>query len=314
MSSKRWLDVLDRILPFVPADGTFDIVTAVEQYNANLNINALPLRISDIEPEIRNEIERLLIHEHFAEIKNDTSSFNDILANNKFQLTNAGVGLKNAGSYKKYNEHLGIVQESNEFKRLDWMLDFMALHTVQGRGIESCWKEIKKLHPTIHIEYNESYREQMIKKLVGDGYMEYEEKTGICQITLEGILFKQSGAYIHQTKQIQLKEEQRKEELKYQKQLESTNSKLATEQTIMIGKQTDIQEAMKRLTKWITVGTIVAAIGAIIAAIFYIFSLFDFYEKHTSKFQFICYFLTGFFAAFLLVGLYYVARQIYKGK
>lgn len=194
MITKLSLELLDSILSYLPADATFDIATALNQYFADPRRNDFPLIRFQEHEEIfqttRQEIERFLIDYEFAVNKSNILTRPD---RQTLLLTNSGISLKNAGSYKMYIDELGIVQEPNQLMRLDWMLDFMSVHTVQGRDIESCWKEIKKLHPTIHIEGNESYREQMIKKLVADGFMEYND--GQCKITWEGTIFQLEGGY-----------------------------------------------------------------------------------------------------------------------
>ena len=107
-------------------------------------------------------------------------------------LSDLGRNLKEAGSYREYARNW--LQEPNHLRRLDWMLNFMATNAAQGVGIENAWNRIKILHPTIHVEFLESFRLQMIEKLVDNGYLVFDGS--LCTVTLEGVLFNDNGGYL----------------------------------------------------------------------------------------------------------------------
>jgi len=108
-------------------------------------------------------------------------------------ITDKGKALAQCETYQNYAKDR--LQEQNQLQRLDWVLDFFATHAIQGRGLEDSWNEIKKRHPTIHVEFLESYRKQMIDKLLKDDYIE-PIGTGVYRATWEGALFSAGGGYM----------------------------------------------------------------------------------------------------------------------
>lgn len=193
MISRDALSILDSILKYLPIEQTFDIPSAMNKYYAEDDRDDFPLIYQEhdaVFQRLSGEISTFLIDYNFAVNRSTVLTRHERPI---YFLTSEGTALVKAGAYRAYIEKTGLVQEGNQLVRLDWMLDFFAIHTTQGRYLESCWKEIKKNHPTIHVEYNDSYREQMIKKLVKDGYLEYDD--GLCKITWEGTLFNIDGGY-----------------------------------------------------------------------------------------------------------------------
>lgn len=240
MISKDSLSLLDDILKYIPPNQEFNIPDAMNRYYSEADRDNFPLVFTEqdaVFQRMANEIGTFLFDYDFVLNKSNVLTRPERPA---YLLTREGIALVQAGSYKGYVEHLGLKQETNQLKRLDWMLEFMAVHTVQGRYIESCWKEIKKLHPTIHVEYNDSYREQMIKKLVEDGYLEYDD--GRCKITWKGTLFNNDGGYVEQ----------------YNRQNAEKTRLDKVEHATMIN---------RRLTLWLT---IVIAVGNIFSSMYYI--------------------------------------------
>lgn len=87
-------------------------------------------------------------------------------------------------------------QEPSQLLRLDWVLNYMAKHGVQGLIIEAAWDDLKLLHPTLHIEGNESYRIQILDKLREDGYIVFDlYGRGDFMVTFNGIIFSEQGGY-----------------------------------------------------------------------------------------------------------------------
>jgi len=183
------VEYLDNILSVLPDNEIFsidDFLAIVPQNEFRL----LPTEVLRAEPLITT----FLVEKGFADYAgNDFLSFNQ---GRRIILTNEGRNLKIEGSYRNYARDL--IQESNQLIRLDWMLSFMAEHSAQGIGIEQAWTEIKQKYPTMHVEFLESYREQMIAKLVGDKYLSLN--SGTCKVTLKGLLFDKEGGYVGEHK------------------------------------------------------------------------------------------------------------------
>ena len=186
---------LNQILPEIPIEEGFRISDLIRSLFNDPEYFLYP---GDVEPEVRrssDEITSFLVDKGFATYHGDF--FWDNIGNNDYEsrrivISEAGKNLKNLGSYQKYTT--GIQQEPDLLIRLDWVLHFMVINGVQGIGIESAWREIKKLHPSIHLEYNESYRQQMFDKLVAEKYLAIDNR-GIYTATLNGAIFDSKGGY-----------------------------------------------------------------------------------------------------------------------
>ena len=112
----------------------------------------------------------------------------------------------------------------------------MAEHAVQGIGLGDAWNKIKSLHPTIHVEYLESYRQQMIDKLVHDRFLDFENS--VCKVTFEGVLFSKNGGYVGERKSLG---EQKTYDLNYDTRAENNAKRL------------------NNLTLWLMIGSVALA-------------------------------------------------------
>lgn len=202
MISQYDLSFLNKILNLFPTEENFRIPTIIrDKYHDYKNDFILfdhDTTDSQYEtPELKRMSEQLtafLLEKGFVIAVPETVN---ILARSYpgklIKFTNQGIALCSAGSYENYTKH--IIQEKDQLIRMDWVLNFMAIHSAQGIPIENAWEKMKGLHPTLHLEYNESYRQQMFDKLMHEGYLKYLE-AGIYSITLNGLIFNQEGGYV----------------------------------------------------------------------------------------------------------------------
>ena len=186
MMTAHEVECLNEILAGIPTSNSFKVSNIIgTQFFTLWNTLDQNFRLSE-------EITTFLNSKGFAEYIGD-DFWDEVFESRSLQITERGMELIQAGTYQNYMKD--IVQEPNQLKRLDWVLDYMAKHAVQGRGIENSWVEIKKLHPTIHLEYLESYRQQMFDKLVADKHIETVPNIGF-RITWQGSLFNDKGGYV----------------------------------------------------------------------------------------------------------------------
>ena len=193
MMTKVEVDYLNKMLADIPYDCSFRVSDLLRDvFNTPGN-----LFILEVEPEVQRSspiITSFLAEKGFVIFDGDRF-FDGIFPyqSRKLILSENGKQLIQAGTYQQYAK--GVEQESSQLKRLDWMLSFWVTHAVQGVGLESSWDEMKKIHPTMHVEFLESYRQQMIDKLISDGYLEVKQH-GLYWVTLKGVLFEQEGGYL----------------------------------------------------------------------------------------------------------------------
>ncbi|MBL7719922.1 MAG: hypothetical protein JNL72_13875 [Flavipsychrobacter sp.] len=211
MMTLEQLGYLDKILMYIPDEDEFRISDLLQNFLEGSPDIILP----DINSEVQAasiEITDFLLQKEFAtndvppNFVEDLQQYNSLL----LELTDTGKELKRAGSFRNYAKDW--LQEQDQLIRLDWMLNFLSIHAIQGIGIENAWIRVKEIHPTMHVEYLESYRQQMLSKLKEDGFIELFDST--CRVTLEGILFSRTGYKKQEIKKISdVESEKRKENL-----------------------------------------------------------------------------------------------------
>lgn len=196
------ISLLNRILVDIPDVVTFSVADIVRAKGITIITPDSAYGFVDLINESESNIDYMKVVQVQDFLKNydfakTTVPATNILSRDNFRnlnmaLTEKGRQLKRSGSYEAYTAH--IIQETDQLKRLDWVLHFMAIHAVQGREINDSWIEIKKLHPTIHIEGNESFRQQMFDKLVAEKYL-IPKDNGVYWITFDGVIFDENGGY-----------------------------------------------------------------------------------------------------------------------
>lgn len=185
---------LNNVLPKIPLEANFRFSDLITNYIDEQRF----IRFWGYEETERNivkissELTGFFVRKGFAlEQKEKVDIFSIDYKSPLLSILPNGKSLILAGSYEEYTKN--IIQEVNQLKRLDWILEFMANHSIYPIFIEDAWKQICTIYPTIHVEYLEAYREQMFDKLSNDGYIA-EERFGY-KLTWKGAVFYEDGGY-----------------------------------------------------------------------------------------------------------------------
>ncbi len=222
MITNEQMIYFDRILSSFNKSEAFSITDYIRPLLSSSEFNSLNLDL-ELEPQIMtlsDDITYFLVDKGFAMFEGPA---NQNVSSRRYRsrlikLTEKGIQLIVAGSYRIYAKD--EIQEKNQLLRIDWILNFMAMHAVQGIGIEDAWRRIVMQYPSIHDPYLESYRQQIIDKLKADEYLKYDESNGTCIVTFKGVIFNESGGYQNE---------------KFQKDLEKLRAKRMYQITWILG-------------------------------------------------------------------------------